>query len=498
MEKPKRKRIARRGAEPLARVVSLADKINVTERPPIEAGKLADKLKTRAYLVGGYVRDYYLRRKRTDFDFTIIGDAVDFAKKFAKKFGSKAVIYKEFRTAMVPFDGSKLEFVGTRKERYEENSRKPIVEEGTLEDDLKRRDFACNAIAVSINKDSFGEVVDLFNGREDIEKRILRTPLDPYETFKDDPLRIIRAARFAAQLNFAVAPAAKEAAKATVDRLKIVSRERITDELFKIIASPKPSVGFLFLIEIDALRVVFPSLAKLGGVETVEENGRKYAHKDVLLHSLKVLDKIAEKSDNVWLRFAALIHDIGKFQTKRFVPGIGWTFHGHEEIGARTVPNIFRTLKLPMDKVSYVEKLIRLHQRPMALASEEVSDSAIRRLAAQAGDALEDLLALCRADITTKDEDKAKRYLKNYDIVAKKIIEVQEKDKLREFQSPVRGDEIMEICGLKPSKPVGIIKKLIEEAILDGEIPNEYEAAKRYFLERKDEWLEKIKSGELS
>ena len=470
------------------------DKIINIDDPIInKISQLADSKGFEVYLVGGYVRDYYLDRKRTDLDFTVVGDALAFAKIVAKEFKVKPIIFERFTTAMVPISQeSQLEFVGTRREEYLPNSRKPIVTIGTLYDDLARRDFTVNAMAVSINSNTFGKVIDKFNGMEDIQKQILRTPLDPEKTFEDDPLRMLRAARFASQLNFTIEKRTIDAIIKMHERLKIISQERVTAEFFKILESPQPSIGIKILSETGLLDVFFSQLEKLKGVDIVKEGTATYAHKDVFYHSLQVLDNIARVTDNVWLRFAALLHDIAKPQTKRFHPQSGWSFHGHEEIGARMMPRLFRDFKLPLDKLAYVEKLIRLHQRPMTLVDDEITDSAIRRLAVQAGDALEDLFILCKADITTKNPRLSVKYLENYDSVARKIMEVQERDKLREFQSPVRGEEIMEYCKIEPCKAIGIIKTNIEEAILDGKIKNDYDEAKTYFIQNIDEWLSSI------
>jgi putative nucleotidyltransferase with HDIG domain len=454
-------------------------------------GQLADRCNLKIYIVGGYVRDYFLGRERKDFDITVIGDSLDFAKKVGEEFNSKIVIYERFRTALVPIGDYHVEFVGTRKEEYEANSRNPIVTEGTFEDDINRRDFTVNAMSCSLNADNFGELVDLHNGIIDLNNKVLRTPLDPITTYSDDPLRMMRAARFASQLQFDVEEKSLEAISKMADRIKIISQERITDEFLKIIASPKPSIGLTILFNTGLLKYIFPELHELEGSDVVEDNGRKFFHKNVFWHSLKVLDNIVPNTDDVWLRFAALMHDIGKARTKKYIKGIGWTFHGHEEIGARMQKIIFRNMKFPMDYLPYVEKLVRLHQRPMHLIDEEITDSAIRRLAAQAGPEIHDLFTLCRADITTKNQEKEKKYKNNYEVVFQKIIDVQEKDQLRAFQSPVRGEEIMEICKIQPSRLVGQIKNEIEEAILEGIIPNEYEAAKDFFLDNKDAWIEK-------
>ncbi|MDR0927390.1 MAG: CCA tRNA nucleotidyltransferase [Ignavibacteria bacterium] len=465
-------------------------KIEITEPILLEIGKLADKHNIEVYVVGGYVRDALLGKIRTDIDCTVVGDAIEFAKVVAKHFHSKAVIYERFRTALVPIGGTNIEFVGTRKEEYLPDSRNPITTDGTLEDDLKRRDFTVNAMAASINNGRIGEIIDLFNGYQHINDKKLLTPLDPTITYSDDPLRMMRAARFAAQLQFELAPSSIDAITSMCNRISIISQERICDELMKIMATSKPSIGFHILYKTGVLQHVFPELTALVGVESKEDNqGQLLAHKDVFYHTLKVLDNISEKSDNLWLRFAALFHDIAKPRTKRFIEGSGWHFFGHEERGARMVEPIFRKLKLPLDHIDYIKKLIRLHLRPMQLVDGEVTDSAVRRLAVSAGDALEDLFLLCRCDITSKNPNLTQKYLNNYDIVAQKVIDVQEKDKLREFQSPVRGEEIMETCNIPPSKLVGIIKTNIENAILDGVIPNEYDAAKSYFLQHKSEWM---------
>ncbi len=460
-----------------------------------DIGRYSDELNIKAYAVGGYVRDHYLGRERTDIDCTVEGDAVDFARKLARKFRTKAVVYERFGTALVPIAGYSIEFVGTRKEKYLPDSRKPIVANGTFEDDIKRRDFTINAMAASLNESTFGNVIDLLGGMDDLKNRLLRTPVDPEITFNDDPLRMMRAARFAAQLGFAVDPAIKEATGKLAERIKIISQERITAEFQKLLASPKPSIGLFFLYDTGLFKYIFPEIHNLSGVEIIAGKDGNIAHKDVLRHSFKVVDNIAQKTDYLWLRFAALVHDIAKPTTKRFSKTAGWTFHGHDEFGARWMKGIFRRLRLPMDKLPYVEKLVRLHQRPMALVDDGVTDSAVRRLAVKAGDALEDLFTLCRADITTKNHGRSSKYLDNYERVFQKVIDVQAKDKLRAFQSPVRGEEIMEICGLPPSRLVGYIKDSIEEAILDGIIPNEYDDAKAYFIENKDKWMKEFGDG---
>jgi tRNA nucleotidyltransferase/poly(A) polymerase len=487
----KRKRIVKK-VEVYSYNIEQPRKISITEPLITYISNLANYNDVQAYIVGGFVRDYFLKRERKDFDFTILGDPIDFARKVAAHFKSKAVVFERFRTAMVPVGGFNLEFVGTRKETYQPDSRNPVVTEGTLEDDLLRRDFTVNSLAASLNPNNFGEIIDLFSGFEDIQKRILKTPLDPAVTFSDDPLRMMRAARFASQLNFEIEPNCLQKMSEMSERIKIISQERITDEFIKILDSPQPSVGLSILFQTGLLKIIFPELHNLAGVDLVYEGDRTFAHKDVFRHSLKVLDNISNKTKNTWLRFAALVHDIAKPKTKKFIDGVGWSFHGHEDLGAKWMSKIFKRMKLPLENQEYVEKLIRLHQRPMVLVDDGISDSAVRRLAYQAGAALEDLFTLVRADITTKNPNLSEQYRNNYEIVFQKVIDVQEKDKLREFQSPVRGEEIMEICGIEPSKPVGIIKTKIEEAILDGLIPNDYLIAKQYFLDNKEKWMKEI------
>lgn len=450
-------------------------------------GDIADTAGARIYLVGGYVRDMLMGRTGNDIDFTVEGSGVEFAKIVAREFRTHPVIFERFGTAMVPVGEFKLEFVGTRKEEYEEHSRKPIVTEGTLEDDLRRRDFTVNAMAVRLGAEGRGELIDLFDGHGDIERRLLRTPLDPHATFSEDPLRMMRAARFASQLAFDLDLASFKAIRDLRDRIRIISQERVSEEFVKTLATPKPSVGLALLFESGLMELIFPEVWRLHGVDLVKTGGVAYAHKDVFWHTLRVVDNIAQRTENVWLRFAALMHDIAKPRTKRFREGAGWSFHGHEEMGARWQERIFRRMKLPMKESEYVAKLVRLHHRPMVLVEEGVTDSAIRRLIVDAGDDLDDLFTLCRADITSRDANRVQRYLENYDRVIERIQEVRAKDELRAFQSPVRGEEIMEICGIPPSKMVGILKGEIEEAILDGRIPNEYDAARAYLLEIKDE-----------
>ncbi len=422
-------------------------------------------------------------------DFLVLGDGIEFAKSLAEEFGIKNItVYKNFGTAHFKIDNFDLEFVGARKESYNKVSRKPEVTSGSFADDISRRDFTINILAISLGEKDFGELVDQYNGLSDIENKIIKTPIDPLKTFDDDPLRIMRAFRFATQLNFEVHDSIIHAANELRNRLKIVSQERITDELLKIISSSKPSIGLKLLQNSAVMEIIFPEISNLSGVDQRKD----YHHKDVFLHTCIVVDNVAKVSDNIWLRLAALLHDIAKPQTKKFVEEIGWTFHGHDEIGARMMKGLFKRLKFPLNHLDYVEKLVRLHLRPIALAKEEVTDSAIRRLIVDAGDDLSDLITLCRADITSKDPNRVTRYLDNYERVMQKVFDVLEKDKLRAFQSPVRGEEIMKVCNLKPSKKVGEIKKAIEEAILDGKIGNNYEEAYEYLISIKDKFLEKI------
>lgn len=452
-------------------------------------GAIAIRAGVSAFVVGGYVRDLLLGKLGNDIDFSVVGSGVEFARVVAQDLGSHAVVFERFGTAMVPYDGYKLEFVGTRREEYLPDSRKPVVTEGTIEDDLRRRDFTINAVAASIGGDRHGELIDLFGGIADIDNRLLRTPLDPHTTYSDDPLRMMRAARFAAQLGFTLDPASFDAIRDMRDRIAIISQERISDEFVKTLSASRPSTGLAVLFESGLLELIFPELYRLAGVDLVNTDGIAYAHKDVFWHTLKVVDNIATATDNVWLRFAALMHDVAKPRTKRFRDGTGWTFHGHDELGARWQERIFRRMKLPMKHADYVARLVRLHHRPMVLVDEGVTDSAIRRLIVEAGEDLDDLFVLCRADITSRDPRRVRRYLGNYDRVIERIREVREKDALRAFHSPVRGEEIMEISGLPPCRAIGVLKKAIEEAILDGRIPNDYTAARGYLLEILDRTL---------
>ncbi|MCX7983653.1 MAG: CCA tRNA nucleotidyltransferase [Bacteroidetes bacterium] len=450
-------------------------------------GNIADASNVRAYVVGGYVRDLLRGFEVKEIDIVVVGNGIEFAQRVARELGCNApVVYENFGTALLLLPERKLEFVGARKESYTRNSRKPRVSVGTLDEDLSRRDFTVNAIAVSLNADTYGEVIDPYNGIKDIESRRLTTPLNPEATFDDDPLRILRAMRFAAQLQFSIDERVLQAARTMADRLRIVSQERITEELLKILATQKPSVGFFLMYETGVLSVIFPELAALGGVEQRED----YHHKDVFKHTLQVVDNVALVSENLWLRFAALVHDIAKPKTKAFKPGIGWTFHGHEELGARMIRPLFQKLRLPLDKVPYIEKLVRLHLRPQALVDDGVTDSAIRRLMFEAGNDIDDLITLCRADITSKNPKLIQQVLQNYERVLQRMAEVEEKDRIRNWQPPLRGDEIMTLCNLQPGPMVGYIKDAITDAILDGVIPNDHDAAVQYLLSKKDELLQ--------
>ena len=458
--------------------------IEITQELLKRIGATADRHGVEAHVVGGYVRDRILGREVTDYDIVVVGDGIAFAKTVADELGHrKVVLFEKFGTAMVQLEDAKIEFVTAREESYAPESRKPLVRQASLESDLSRRDFTVNAVAASLNAATIGRVTDPYNGLGDIDAKLLRTPLEPERTFDDDPLRMLRALRFASQLGFHIQDETLSAIARKADRIAIVSKERATEEFLKILASVKPSVGLGLLNETGLVKHVFPELAETVGVEQRKE----FHHKDVFYHTLKVVDKVCATTDNLWLRFAALVHDIAKPRTKAFKEGIGWTFHGHEDLGARMMKPVFRRMRLPMEHLPYIEKLVRLHLRPMVLVSEEVTDSAVRRLLFEAGEDIDDLMMLARADITSGNPGRVERYMKNYDVVMQKMKEVEEKDKLRSWQPPVRGDEIMKVCGLEPGPLVGVLKKRIEEAVLEGEIPNEHDAALEFLLRAKDE-----------
>ncbi|WP_421940754.1 CCA tRNA nucleotidyltransferase [Pedobacter sp.] len=442
---------------------------------------IADKSNTEAYVIGGFVRDLFLNRPSKDIDVLVIGSGISYAEAVGRKLNTKVAIFKNFGTANLKYQDLEVEFVGARKESYRSDSRKPIVEDGSLADDQIRRDFTINALAINLNAQNFGDLLDPFDGVKDLENKLIRTPLDPEITFSDDPLRMMRAIRFATQLNFNIDEQAINAIKSQKQRISIVSKERITDELNKIILSPKPSIGFKHLFDTGLLQLIFPQMAQLYGVDVIKGKG----HKDNFYHTLEVLDNICEHTNDLWLRWAAILHDIAKPATKRFEEGHGWTFHGHEDKGARMVPKIFAQLKLPLnEKMKFVQKLVQLHLRPIVLAQDVVTDSAVRRLLFDAGEEIEALMMLCNADVTTKNEYKKTKYRNNFELVKQKLKDVEERDKIRNWQPPITGNDIMETFGLAAGKEVGLIKNAIREAILEGEITNDYTEAFNFMLDQ--------------
>ncbi len=446
--------------------------------------QIAAEKNVQVYVIGGFVRDILLKRPSKDIDIVVLGNGIEFADHVAQKLKVKLAVFKNFGTAMLKYKDVEVEFVGARKESYRSDSRKPIVENGTLADDQQRRDFTINALAIGLHPDQFGQLLDPFDGIADIEKKIIRTPQNPGITFSDDPLRMLRAIRFAAQLNFNIDALAINAIKSNIERIGIISQERITEEINKIVLSPKPSIGFKYLLDTGLLKKVFPLMANLQGVDYIDGKG----HKDNFYHTLQVLDNISETTDDLWLRWAAILHDIAKPHTKRFEPGHGFTFHGHEDKGARMVPKIFAELKLPLnEKMKFVQKMVQLHLRPIVLAQEIVTDSAVRRLLFDAGDDIDALMLLCKADVTTKNEYKVKKYRNNFELVQQKLKDVEQRDKIRNWQPPISGIDIMHLFGIKEGREVGIIKSQIREAILEGEIPNDRQPAIDFTIRKGEE-----------